>query len=426
MRFPAVTLVTGILVLLLTPLQATSQSGSPSSGMGHDGARFEGVLQRLDEEGQLVINREGQRRVIQAGQLVYWGKLADAREGAWLLTNQGSRIVANLTAWSEGQVRVESRAWQPGTIPVSSLRAVILQLPASVARQDSLLHRVQKHAGEDDLVFLQGGDILRGGMLGMSPNKEILPVIRIRIAGRAEDVRVPLSRVQAIAFRRAPSETRGNTGAHWVVGFRDGSRLAVESLAQQENAIRCQLEEGLELVRRPARAGQAWQDVVYLRPLDNGTVYLSDREPLGYKHLPFLEASWPYHMDRSVTGGRLAVAGVAYEKGIGMHSTSRLAFEVPENAGSFQAEIALDDSAGRRGSVVFLVYCQKAVEEENSGGWEALFQSEVVRAGQLPQQVRVPLEGIRRLALLVQHADRGDVRDHANWLHARFTIKPVQ
>ena len=426
MRFRAAPLMTGILLLLLTPLQVTSQSGSPGSGIGHDGDRFEGVLQQLDEEGQLVIKQGGQRRVIQAGQLVYWGKLADAREGAWLLTNQGSRIVAKLTAWSEGQVHVESRSWQPGTIPVSSLRGVMLQIPASVARQDDLLHRVQDHAGEEDLLFLQGGDILRGGMVGISPGKESLPVIKIRIAGRADDVRVPLSRVQAIAFRRVSSQARGIAGARWIIGFHDGSRLAVKKLVLQENAIRCLLEDGLELVRRPAGAGQAWQDVVYLRPLDRGTVYLSDREPLGYKHIPFLDASWPYHMDRSVTGGRLAVSGVAYEKGIGMHSTSRLAFEVPENAGSFQAEIALDDSAGRRGSVVFLVYCQKAVAEEKSGPWEAIFQSDVVRAGQLPQEVRVPLAGVRRLALLVEHADRGDIHDHANWLHARFTIKPVQ
>jgi len=422
MRFPAASL----LALLLTPLQAWSQPAPPPSGVGHDGARIEGILQRLDQEGQLVLHQGGQPRVIKTGELAYWGRLAAASEGAWLLTNQGSRIVADVTAWNEGQVQVESRAWQPGTIPVASLRAIILQPPASAALQDTLLQRIREHAGEDDLLFLQGGDILRGGVLGTSQRREILPLIRIRIAGRAEEVRVPHSRVQAVAFRRPSKQAAGDSNARWVVGFRDGSRLSVESLRQQETRVHCLLEEGLELVRRPAPEGQAWRDVVYLRPLDNRTVYLSDREPLGYKHVPFLGASWPYHMDRSVTGGRLASGGVVYEKGIGMHSTSRLAFEVPENAGSFDAEIGLDDRAGLRGSVIFLVYCQQAMEGESPAGWEVLFQSDVVRGGELPQRVRVPLEGVRRLALVVQHADRGGVRDHANWLHARFTIKPAE
>ena len=426
MRIQAVHLL-GVLLVLLGPApEVWSQSEQSGSGIGHDGAPIQGVLKRLDEQGRLLLQQGDQQQVVERGQLAYWGRLAAAKGGAWLLTSGGSRIVADVTSWNEEKVTLESRTWQQATIPVASLRAIIFRPPTSAVRQDRLLKKIQEHDAGEDLVFLQDGDILRGGVLGFSTRGEILPLVRIRIAGQAEAARIPYSKVQAVAFRRPAADSPGLTANRWVVGFRDGSRLSVKSLKQQGTALHALLASDLELVCQPDPAGQAWQDVVYLRPLDDRTQYLSDLEPLGYKHVPFLGASWTYQMDQSVTGGRLASGGVLFEKGIGMHSTSRLAFEVPDSAGWFHAEIVLDDSAGRRGSVIFLVYCQRAAEGESTASWEMAFQSEVVRGGELPGRVRVSLEGVRRLALVVQHADRGDVKDHADWLHARITIKPAE
>ena len=416
-----------ILMVLLGPApRAGAQGGHSGSGVGHDGIPLEGVLKRLDTEGRLVLQDGDQQRLLPRQQLAYWGSLATAREGAWLLTNRGSRIVAELTSWSEETVRMESRSWQEGRVPVASLRAIILRPPVSAARQDLLLQQIREHARDEDLLFLQDGDILRGGVLGLSAREAPPRLVRIRIAGQAEAVQIPYSKIQAVAFRRSQGDLAVDSADRWVIGFRDGSRLSVKSLRQQGNVLHALLDNNLELVRQPKPGAGAWQDVVYLRPVDERTRYLSDLQPLGYKHIPFLGTAWRYQMDQSVTGGRLASGGLLFEKGIGMHSTSRLAFEVPAKADAFHAEIGLDDSAGRRGSVIFLVYCQRAVEEESAGSWEMVFQSEVVRGGELPGRVRVSLEGVERLALVVQHADRGDVRDHADWLQARITLKPSE
>jgi hypothetical protein len=424
MRKQALFLLLAMLALLGFSSQAWSQGEHTSSGVGHDGTPIQGVLKRLDEKGRLVLQQGDQQKVVESGQLAYWGRPAAAREGAWLLMSGGSRIVADLISWNEERVTVESRYWQQTTIPVASLRGIVFRPPTSAARQDRLLRQIQEHAAGEDLVFLRDGDILRGVVLGFSTMREILPLVRIRVAGQAEAARISYSRVQAVAFRHLPAGSAKDPANRWVVGFRDGSQLSVRSLKQQETELHSIMEHDLKLVRQAAPGGDAWHDVVYLRPVDPKTQYLSDLEPLGYKHIPYLGVAWSYQMDHGVTGGRLASGGVLYEKGIGMHSTSRLAFEVPANARWFHAEMGLDDSAGRRGSVVFLVYCQRATEEESTSGWEMVFQSEVVRGGDVPGRVRVSLEGVRRMALVVQHADRGDVKDHANWLQARITIKP--
>jgi hypothetical protein len=422
MRFEAAILLSVILV----PLQAWSQQADVAFGIGRDGARIEGLLQGLDEQERVVVLVGDQRQLIDGEQLAYWGKLSKAGRGAWLLMRGGSQIVADLAGWTEEQVTLESRFWQRTTIQVSSLQAIVLKAPVSISGQDRLLQRIQEHVGEEDVLLLHGGDILRGGLLGTSVMGETLPVIRMRIAGRTDVLKVPVSRVRAVAFRQLPAADQVNSTDRWIVGFRDGSRLSVSSLKQQGTSIRCQLDEDLVLARMPAGGDRPWGDVVYVRPLRESTAYLSDLEPLGYKHVPFLGNSWPYRLDRNVTGGRLACGGAIYEKGIGMHSTSRLAFDVPPEAESFDAEIALDDAAGRRGSVFFVVYCQQQVEGEPAGDWEMVYQSEMVRGGEPPRLLSVPLDGARRLALVVQHADRGDVRDHANWLHARVTLTPAQ
>jgi hypothetical protein len=98
-----------------------------------------------------------------------------------------------------------------------------------------------------------------------------------------------------------------------------------------------------------------------------------------------------------------------------MPSASRLAYDVAGYR-KFEAEIAIDDAAGLAGSVVF-----KVVLEAEPGNWATAYESPVVRGGDAPIPISVDLKGAGRMALLVDFADRGDVCDHANWLHARLT-----
>ena len=151
-----------------------------------------------------------------------------------------------------------------------------------------------------------------------------------------------------------------------------------------------------------------------IQPTGPRVQYVSDLDPIDQAEVPFLEKSWSYGRDCNVLGGRLLVAGRGYLKGLGMHSTSRLVYELPGGFRLFAAEIVLDDAANNRGSVTYRVFV------EREGRWASAFASSVVRGGEPPLPIRVDLDGASRIALVVDYADYGDVLDRANWLYARL------
>jgi hypothetical protein len=155
--------------------------------------------------------------------------------------------------------------------------------------------------------------------------------------------------------------------------------------------------------------------VAFLQPLSPRVTYLSDVQTIGFKHVPLLDWQQDYANDRSVTRSRLRASGRAFVKGIGMPATSRLAYDIPEGAKQFEAEIAIDDDAGRSGSIVFRVFL-----EASGQPWKPAFESKILRGGDGLQNVRVELGDARRLALVADMADHGDQRDWADWLNARF------
>ena len=142
--------------------------------------------------------------------------------------------------------------------------------------------------------------------------------------------------------------------------------------------------------------------------------YLSDLAVLGYKHIPFLDTSWPYRLDRSVSGGRLRHAGHVWTKGLGMHSSSRLAVETGGQYQELQAELAIDQRAAA-GKCDF-----SRVRPGAAGNWNMAYESGVVRGGEPLVPMRVDVRSAERLALIVDFADRADQWDHANWLNARL------
>ena len=101
-------------------------------------------------------------------------------------------------------------------------------------------------------------------------------------------------------------------------------------------------------------------------------------------------------------------------KGVGMHSSSTLAYELAGQYRELQAELAIDELAGVGGSVVFRVYLQDDAEP-----WRKAYESDVVRGGQSPIPMRVSVRSAR-MALIVDFADRADQWDYANWLNARL------
>jgi hypothetical protein len=196
--------------------------------------------------------------------------------------------------------------------------------------------------------------------------------------------------------------------AKLIVGMRDGSLLDANQLTADKSRVGMTLADGTRL------AGDSVEDIVSLQSLGGRFVYLSDLEPADYRHVPYLDVPWPYKRDRNVLGEPLAVGGERYLKGLGMHSAARLTYKLERQYKRFDAEVAIDDSALKRGSVVFSVYVLRDAK------WQPAHTSDVVRGGEAPKSVSVDVAGADAMTLVVDYADRGDELDHADWLDARL------
>ncbi len=132
---------------------------------------------------------------------------------------------------------------------------------------------------------------------------------------------------------------------------------------------------------------------------------------LGELDLAKMSTGWGQpQVDKSTTGKTLSIGGRTFDRGIGTHAESTIYVDLDGKVERFKAYVGVDDAAGRRGSVRFMVY----------GDGKRLFDSGVMKGGQEAKSVDVPLAGVRRLRLMVTAAGDGIDSDHANWAQAEF------
>jgi hypothetical protein len=271
---------------------------------------------------------------------------------------------------------------------------------------------------------LVGGESVTGLLIAAPREGPLLPAdaegppsYRISPPGAGEPLSIPTGKVVALSLASPVTPPRPAKLSAWI-GCRDGSLVHAAAIESNAGIVTIKLAAGGELkttlAGRDDPSEKFWDAVTLVQPASSRVAWLSDLAPLGYKHIPFLATEWPFASDRSAAGGRLRGDRAIWLKGLGMHSASRLAYDVAGYR-RFAAEIALDESAGLAGSVVF-----KALIETDPGEWKSAYESPIVRGGDPPVPVSIDLAGAKRLALIVDFADRGDELDHANWLSARL------
>lgn len=105
------------------------------------------------------------------------------------------------------------------------------------------------------------------------------------------------------------------------------------------------------------------------------------------------------------------MAGIRYQRGLGINTTGAMLFQLDGHAREFSALVGADDKANAGMITEFFVIGDKKI----------LFSSGQMKRGDLPKQVRVDLRNINRLALLVTNNE--DVqRNYSNWANAKLTM----
>lgn len=401
----------GLLLVLVSSACAMAQE---RSGFLTSGSLPPSKLSAITADGALVLERAGKTSTVPKGSLVLWGAQVEPKRGPLILLSDGSSLVGEPIALSGEELRIDARLFGEIPLPRSIVRGIIYRLPAEPARFDRLVDRILSRREAGDLLLLANGDELTGRASGQRLSEETSEEQLLFAVGSSNQATpLGLSKLAALAFDSVLVDETSPTGAYVRCGLRDGSCLSVAAASDKAGRYELTLASGLKL----RIAGDALsEDIVYWQPQGSDTVtYLSDLNDAGYKHIPFLTETWSFRKDRNCHGDRLRAGGALFAKGLGMRSTSRLAFDLDADYRRFAAELAIDASAGERGSVIFRVFTAGT-----SGGWKEAYESPIVRGGDAPLPIDVDLSGVTRLALIVSFAERGDECDDANWLNVRL------
>lgn len=110
-------------------------------------------------------------------------------------------------------------------------------------------------------------------------------------------------------------------------------------------------------------------------------------------------------------GHTITLAGVTYKKGLGVHSTSRLIYNLGGLFSNFSTDMGIDDEVGNRGSVIFQIWADGSL----------LFDSGTMTGASDTKSASVDVRGKSQLWLVVNDAGDGITNDHADWANARLS-----
>jgi hypothetical protein len=273
------------------------------------------------------------------------------------------------------------------------------ELPDNVDEPDLFLSRLRREPRPRDVVFLRNGDRLEGTVTSLDSTSECT----VDDDGRSR--RVAAEHLAGVAWntvRQARPRPRTPVG-HAVLA--DGSRL---------NFSQLRLERGGEWT------GTTWfgapfrgtaEDLVALDIWNGPAVYLCDRSG-AYRHTPYLGLSWPLALGAAVGGGPLALGQCVYDKGLGMHSASRVSYELGGGYRWFEAVAGIDAGAGARGRARLRVLVD--------GRRNDVAAKEELHLDDGPVLVRIDVRGAQTLTIVTDFGSLGDVRGHVNWCNARL------
>lgn len=316
----------------------------------------------------------------------------------------GDRVPGKVLTIADEKVRLHAQLTdytatpadpQPLLMPLSSL-AVIWFVPEPESSTIDVA-RVLRERRRKDVVIMHNGDMRYGVVRSLAADGNL------RLQEDGGERAISASQIHAIAFNTDLVRTLKPRGVYARLVLRNGTRLALAAAIGDAVTLNGRTLFGAEVAI-------PWQQIVALDVLQGAGVYLSDLKPKSYSHTPFLGVPWPYALDRSVVGGELRVGGQCFDKGIGLHSESRISYALNGSFRRFEALVGLDERTGLGGSVRVRVLVDG---QEKAAGAE-------LTSATGPRPLRIDVGGAKELILVVEFGAGGDVRDHVNWADARL------
>jgi len=312
-----------------------------------------------------------------------------------VLLRGGDRIHGALLPGSEENVGISSPLAGSLRFHVDALREMRFDLAWQEARERPVFDAEEQ---DIDIFVYQTLDRLKGTYL--------------RIAARAvvahtsvsDEQSIDFAKLLAIRFADAPAP-EVPAGRLTEIRLTDGSRITARAIASDGKKLTATTLRGEKLEI-------ALASLLSLHQKGGRFVYLSDLKPAKTTVVPWIGETYAWdrpRIDRSFLDRTIRVGEETYQKGIGVISGTSITFELDGTWRLFTSRIAVDDSAGEEGDVIFEVLVDG----------KSKYRSKVVkRLAKGKDPARIPpidLGGAKEITLRVQYVD-DFVMDFANWI----------
>lgn len=386
------------------PAPRTAQTAPPLQWTFEtvEGATLEGEILSIDNARRVTLRVEGAERTIPLDDLTRIARMADAdspREdldaNCTIHLSDGGVLEAKLLEGAAGKITVDIGIDRAVTLSISGLAGIRFNTVSQGTALTEFSARLkQPEKGRDLLLADRDGGTV------------VLPGVLESLTPESWSFRIG-SKVQTGALDRAFGIILGGVSAASTSGK---VRIRLDDRREFSADIISADPASVEVDAGPlGRLSVAWRTIRGIDVRSERVVFLSDLEPVDIVQYSVIDASWPPRKDRSVTGSPLIVDGRVYERGLGVHATTRMTYALNGAYASFVSTIGIDDAAGPRGRAVFRVICDGRVAYESSP----------VGPG-IAAAVRVPTDGVNQLILECDPGPDLDISDHCDWAGARL------
>lgn len=397
-----------LIPLLLTapdkPAPQAEQAAPPSQWTLEtvEGVTLEGEILSIDNARRVTLRVEGAERTIPLDDLTRIARMADADSlqgnldaNCTIHLSDGGVLEAKLLDGAAGKITADIGIDRPVKLPISGLAGIRFNTASQAAALAEFSARLKRPEKGRDLLLADrdGGTV-------------VLPGVLESLTSESWSFRIG-SKVQTGALDRAFGIILGGVAASSTRGKvrirLDGRRDFSADIVSADPA-------SIEVDAGPlGRLTVPWRAIRGIDVRSERVVFLSDMDPVDIVQYSVIDASWPPRKDRSVTGSPLTIDGRLYERGLGVHATTRMTYALDGAYASFVSIIGIDDAAGPRGRAVFRVICDGRVAYESSpvGPGAAV-------------AVRVPTDGVKQLILECDPGPDLDISDHCDWAGARL------
>lgn len=387
----------GLAVILLVCLTGVVVAEETVTVLDADGHQQRGTLQGWTAGAISLQDRLPLERVVS----IDFGRPADAlpaKSAALTFANGDTWLARPMEIAGESlKVRWERYTpWPIQEVPLETLSALVLDLPAPGLARRRLWQDLETRSGGADLVVLTNGERTVDQLLGLDG-------AFVELDRSGNPIKLDRRRVRAIGLDPDLTSFPETPGLRLVFRFRDGSRVTAIAAVQVEgDALRLRLPWQADLT---VPLGEICRCDVFGPHVQS----LAERKPVAVAHTPFLSEHWQLVPNRNVWRGPLRVRGREFATGLGMHSQTIARFAIQPGDRELRTVVGIDDEAVPRGSARFRV----AVD-----GRDVWTSPELTSQSEPLVVPPVRLTGGRELTLIVDFGEQADVSDYADWCDA--------